>query len=140
MKPKRWPNSVISQSESWSWHRDRELFFSTNSIDTLFCCFSGTFAFILPNEQGREQPVASSSKAPASQTASDADQEEKEITYDFRENVIPAKSSKWMYYEDERKHRYSGRTTERGEALPLEYDQSFIGADQDDLSQLGLGS
>lgn len=73
----------------------------------------GTFAFILPNEEAREQPVASSSKTPASQTAPEAEQDEKEITYDFRENVIPAKSSKWMYYEDERKHRYSGRTTER---------------------------
>ena len=65
----------------------------------------------MPNEEQREQPVASSSKTPA---VPPAEEEEKEIVYSFRENEIPPKSQKWMYYEDERRHRYSGRTTERG--------------------------
>lgn len=75
---------------------------------------SGTFEFIIPNNDQQEQPVASSSKAPA-------EEEEKELVYSLRENEIPAKSSKWMYYEDERRHRYSGRTTERGEGLGQTY-------------------
>jgi hypothetical protein len=72
------------------------------------------FEIVIPTENLPEQPIASSSKTPAGSTPP-THPEDSEIVYALEPQKDEGKSARWVYTEDERRFRWSGKSTERGE-------------------------
>lgn len=66
---------------------------------------SGTWQVVFDND-GNQGTSEEATNAPDKERESTA-------TYSLKETPIPPKSSKWAYYEDERRSRWSGRSSER---------------------------
>ena len=74
----------------------------------------GKFEIVLPSDNQPEQPIASSSKTPAA-SSTPSHPEDDEIVYALEPQKEVHNSARWTYIEDERRHRWSGKSTERGE-------------------------
>ena len=90
---------------------------------------SDRFEIVLPADNQPAQPIASSSKTPAA-SSPPTHPEDNEIVYALERQKDVRNSARWMYLEDERRHRWSGKSTERGEqsqTLLCEREQKFTG-------------